>query len=57
LEKFKWGGRNEKHAVATWDLGYHLNIWLKQRKTKKICVDMDGLRALKTFKDQDELQT
>ena len=51
MDKFKWGGLSEKHAVATWDLGCHLSIWLKQWKTKKICVDMDGVRKLKTFKD------
>jgi hypothetical protein len=52
LDKFKWGvGLNEKNVVATWDVGYQLIIWLKQRKTKKICVDVTGLRALKMFKD------
>jgi hypothetical protein len=25
-KKFKWGGLNEKHAVATWSVGNHLSI-------------------------------
>jgi hypothetical protein len=37
LDKFKWGGLNEKHVVATWGLGYHLRIWLEQGETKKTC--------------------
>lgn len=28
MEKFKHGGLHEKHAVATWNLGSHLNICL-----------------------------
>ena len=26
--KFKYGGLNEKHVVATWNLGNHLSICL-----------------------------
>jgi hypothetical protein len=31
--KFKLGGRQEKHAVAAWNLGNHLSIGLKSDDT------------------------
>jgi len=37
--KFKSGGLQEKHVVATWNLGNHLSIY-RQRETKKnLCRD------------------
>jgi len=32
--KFKPGGLNEKHVVATWNLGNHLNICLNGTEEK-----------------------
>jgi hypothetical protein len=36
----KSGGLHEKHAVATWNLGTISAFALRQRKTKKSCVEM-----------------
>ena len=41
--RVKLGGLQEKHAVATWNLGSHLSIWLEDTgKTKKTCVVVAG---------------
>jgi hypothetical protein len=38
------GGLHEKHAVATWNLGTVSAFAQRQRKTKKTCVEMAGLK-------------
>jgi len=46
--KFKSGGLHEKHVVATWNLGNHLNICLQtQGKRRKTCVEMVGRRTFR----------
>jgi len=40
--KFKSGGLHEKHAVATWKLGYHLSfrLYVDTGKPRKTCVEL-----------------
>jgi hypothetical protein len=47
----KLGGLHEKHAVATWNLGTVSAFALRQRKTKKICVEMAGRRTFRMHTD------
>ena len=46
--KFKSGRLNEKHVVATWELGNHLSIrFADTEKPRKTCVEVAGLRTFR----------
>jgi hypothetical protein len=48
FDEFNSGGLYEKHAVATWEPSQHL---LKDRETKKTCVEMAGRRTFRMHTD------
>jgi len=46
--KFKSAGLHEKHVVATWNFGNHLNICLQtQGKPRKTYVEVAGRRTFR----------
>jgi hypothetical protein len=51
LKSLKSRGLHEKHAVATWNLGTISAFALRQRKTKKTCVEMAGRRTFRMRTD------
>ena len=46
--KFKSGGLQQKHVVATWNLGNHLSIcFIDTGKPRKTCVEVAGRRTFR----------
>jgi hypothetical protein len=50
-DELKPGGPHEKHAVATWNLGAISTFFLRQKETKKACVEMACRRTFRMHTD------